>query len=477
MIEFVSALPMVTATNGGNVTLTFSNLRDVNNLPQLNTALQTDDLIIVAAAHSHPTTGQTIGTSSSGWSVDSQDEQLGGTARARAAILTKFVGGTVDTNIVITGGGGNTSTGVVACAMVFRGVDPSKYDVSTVIVKGTGSAKPNPGSVTPLSDGAFIVVVGVGVLAAGFLFTQPGDLATGTFKWKSANVAETMDTALGIGIKEDWVSGAFDPAAWTNASVDTANAAWIAFTIVLKPKPGPLPTKWEGVSGPKKTQYFTNSIDGFSLTMNNSPGGSSGTRTINGRDDKRRFEISYDTAAATNTNGSMTIGVIDGTAVLGPTGSDTPGGSGGPGGCCWRLQNASASAATFRLGAQGASQTLPAVLTIGDRLAIEYDPGNWSAELFHRPVGTGVWSSVGTLPSNVPDANWWPWIGMFYTGSVITGYFTSASQNGTPSAGYVAYDDVVVNAKYLGVGNRASRYLGNQAAPLPYIGPGTLFAS
>jgi hypothetical protein len=479
MIEFVSTLPALAVTNGANLTLTFSNLRDEQN--QAFSSLQEGDLVLVPVCHSHPTTGQVIDETTGTWTSMAQDEQLGGTARCRAALLGKFMGSSPDASIQIRPGtgGANAATGMSATAMAIRGVDTSIYDVSIVVAKGTGSAKPNPGAVTPLSSGAMIVVVGCGVIAAGAVFTLPGDLSAATNNFRSANAAETFDAAVGIGIKKDWASGAFDPVVWPSSTTDTANAAWVAFTLVLKPKAPPFPTRWHGISGVNKSSYHTPSANGRTHTMNNSPAGPSGCRSINGRTDARRVEISYDTAAATNTNGSVMFGVIDEAQVLGPLGSDTPGGASSAPGVSWRLANAVASTATFRNGAQGASQSLTHVLTIGDRLAIEWDPATQTATLFHRPVSTGVWYSVGSLTatSQTIPGTWYPYLAMYYSGSVFTGYFDAADQNGTPSSGFLAYDDDAVEYIYKGAGNRASRYLGNQAAPLPYIGPGILFAS
>jgi hypothetical protein len=121
--------------------------------------------------------------------------------------------------------------------MAFRGVDTTTMlDVAIVTATGTGSQKPNPGSITPTTAGAMVVVMGSGAATTGALLTNGGDLSSTTNEFRSGYTDESVDASIGMGIFR-WTSGAFDPAQFGSTSSDAAEQAWAAAVIALRPGP------------------------------------------------------------------------------------------------------------------------------------------------------------------------------------------------------------------------------------------------
>jgi hypothetical protein len=224
---FLASLPAITAFNGGNVTLTFSNFRDALG----NTiTLQADDLLVCAYIQNN---GGTCSTSSSGW-TEHADLTASSTRVTHLGVYSKVMTGTPDTDFVGVGPGGNP-TGCAGLAMAFRGVDTTTpLDVAIVTATGTGSSRPNPGSITPSTAGALIVAIGAGAATTGAAYTLPGDLSSTTNHWRVGYITEAVQAMIGMGIKTDWTSGAFDPGQWAGAS-DAAEQSWAAVTLALRP--------------------------------------------------------------------------------------------------------------------------------------------------------------------------------------------------------------------------------------------------
>ncbi len=234
-ISFVGSLPAVGANNGGNVTLTFSNLRDAANAAV--TLLEGD--LVVCAYMSSGTADAAMSTSSSNWNELHENYANGTSNDTNLAVYWKIMGPSPDTSFVAVGPTGN-SNATVGVAFAFRGVDSSSpIDVFTAgshAVTGTATGRPNPATITPATAGAWIVAVGAAAAATGATFTNPGDLSATTNHFRSFSHAETIDGMLGMGIKTDWASGAFDPAAWTSGP-NNAGDSWAAMTLALKPAP------------------------------------------------------------------------------------------------------------------------------------------------------------------------------------------------------------------------------------------------
>lgn len=231
-ISFVGSLPTVGANNGGNVTLTFSNLVDSAGAAA---TLQQGDVVVCAYASSG-TADAAMSTSSAGWTEVHENYANGTSNDTNLALYYKVMGASPDTSFVAVGPTGN-SNGTIGVAMAFRGVDPAVLDIAFVAgshaAAGTATTRPNPPSINPSGAGAWPVVVGAGAAAAGAAFTNPGDLSSTTNHFRSGNHAETIDIAIGMGFKTDWTSGAFDPAQFTGG-VSNAGDSWAAIVIALK---------------------------------------------------------------------------------------------------------------------------------------------------------------------------------------------------------------------------------------------------
>ena len=143
----------------------------------------------------------------------------------------KFMGKTPDTTFTLP------STGNIADAQrytiqVFRDVDTTTpMDVTPVSATGTATGRPNPGSITPVTAGAWVVICGGGAAATGAAYVAPANFTTG---FLTGFTADTNDAMVGSGYWSGWSSGAVDPAAYTGG---TANAvdSWAAYTIALRP--------------------------------------------------------------------------------------------------------------------------------------------------------------------------------------------------------------------------------------------------
>jgi hypothetical protein len=144
----------------------------------------------------------------------------------------KFITG--DTTITFGPTGSADEAGIMA-AYVFRGVNATTpLDVAATTATGTSGANADAPSITPTTLGAYIVAVGaaahVGTTAT---FNAPSDLVDFFTLSRTENYC---DTALGIGHKDDWVSGAFNPAAWVHANPNEPTVcSWAAMSIALRP--------------------------------------------------------------------------------------------------------------------------------------------------------------------------------------------------------------------------------------------------
>jgi len=117
--------------------------------------------------------------------------------------------------------------------MVFRGVDPTTpMDVTLTTATGGNSVLANPPSITPVTAGAWIACFGFGAHTDGTdTYTSAGDLTLFT----SSGGNTTNDGTAGAGYKDDWVSGSFDPGAWTFSGTDSTSFSWCAVTVALRP--------------------------------------------------------------------------------------------------------------------------------------------------------------------------------------------------------------------------------------------------
>jgi len=143
----------------------------------------------------------------------------------------KFMPATPDTTLTAPSTG-NAQDAQNWTIQVFRGVDPTNpWDVAAVAASAVGTGRPDPGSITPVTAGAWVVICGAGAAATGVAYVAPANFTT---NFLTRTQADTNDAMIGSGYWTGWTSGAVNPAAYTGG---TANAvdSWAAYTLALRP--------------------------------------------------------------------------------------------------------------------------------------------------------------------------------------------------------------------------------------------------
>jgi hypothetical protein len=145
-------------------------------------------------------------------------------------VAYKFVSGDTATTFGPTTDSQSAGAMAVYC---FRGVDqttPLDVSVTTVTTSNTGSL--TCPAITPVTAGAFIVVVGAAAhISAVDAWNTPSDLIG--FLTDGEN--DDFDVTFGIGHKADWLSGAFSPEQWTGTHGDGTSQSVAGMTIALRP--------------------------------------------------------------------------------------------------------------------------------------------------------------------------------------------------------------------------------------------------
>jgi len=196
---------------------------------------QPGDLVVIGCTVASQ--ARTPACAISGYTSATQINANGTTYDTSLNMSWKVMGDTADTAFTLP------STGNIADAQrwtvqVWRGFDITNgFDVTTVSASGTGTGRPNPGSVTPTTTGAVVGIIGAGAAATGAAYTAPANYTTG---FLTGTTSDTNDAMIGSGYRA-WTSGSEDPAAYTGG---TANAvdSWAAFTYVIRPEISFLPT-------------------------------------------------------------------------------------------------------------------------------------------------------------------------------------------------------------------------------------------
>lgn len=211
---------------------------------------------------------------------------------------------------------------------------------------------------------------------------------------------------------------------WSNTVTDTITAAV---------------TVWPSSSGTDESQYLTPSGSPvLTLTGNsntNAPNGARGSHTPPASS-KRYWEAQF-LGAGNQSGGNVLIGITDSTTALGPAVFPTPGGSGGGGGACFRLKNATTGNNVYGNGTFAAGTALSTALAINDYLGILSDDVANTVSLYHKP-GAGAWYLVQTftMTSQIP-ANRRPYVAGYGTGDKTTSNFgqSAFSQSPIPGSG------------------------------------------
>jgi hypothetical protein len=155
------------------------------------------------------------------WADDNRDANL--------RVAYKFVSGDTATTFGPTTATADAGTTAV---YVFRGVSQiTPLDVAAQGIAQSNTARANPPSITPVTPGAFIVCIGAAGTNAGVQTFTSSDL----IDFLTIGSDSTYDSTLGIGHKDDWVSGPFDAAQFGFSTTDSTGFAAAAMSIALRP--------------------------------------------------------------------------------------------------------------------------------------------------------------------------------------------------------------------------------------------------
>jgi hypothetical protein len=171
-------------------------------------------------------------TTPAGYTALGQLNQAGVTGDTSLDVSYKRQGSTPDTTVTLPGSGSNQS-GQCWSIQVFRDTDATTpLDVTPVAAGGTGTARPDPGAITPTTTGAWIVICGGGTQPSvgPAIYVAPANYTT---NFLTAVGVDTNSAMVGSGYRT-WAGGAEDPAAYTGGTTG-AQDSWCAYTIALRP--------------------------------------------------------------------------------------------------------------------------------------------------------------------------------------------------------------------------------------------------
>jgi hypothetical protein len=215
-------------------TVAFTNLRNESNAQP--TLLQGDAVLVVYVHAMATTATRTLAqcTPAGYTSAHAAIIQANDSNAVSMAVSYKVMGATPDVNVAIPAAAATTN-GVAYAIYVFRGVSATPLDVTATTASASNTGVANAPAITPATSGALILVCGGAAVAAGAVFTNPAGLSTTTNHFRSATITTTTNDAnVGVGLKTDWASGAFDPAVF-GGSTSTNTGSWAAATIALRP--------------------------------------------------------------------------------------------------------------------------------------------------------------------------------------------------------------------------------------------------
>lgn len=206
-----------TATNGTNVTLSFS-----------AASLLEDDVVVLFGGHS-ATVGSAVGPVLNGVADTSYTaiaSQTGGTS-PNCGAWYKVMGTTPDTQVV----GTSTSVGTTAAAyevLIFRGVDTSSVLDQTSVTASNTSGQPDGATIVTQTNNAWAIVMGCSAVTD----TSRGTVSGWTTKTGATANDTGVDHSISAATLEVTPAGSTAPPAW---STSWSSAAWYAITIALKP--------------------------------------------------------------------------------------------------------------------------------------------------------------------------------------------------------------------------------------------------
>lgn len=199
------------------------------------TAVAGDFLVILMVTGSN--TDRSFATPTGAGTTFTEQTQLYSNGSSNDTNLVVWTGFIVDpADDLVLPESGNAQDASAVIFFVFGGVDTgTPIDVAIQTATGTGTGRPDAPAITPTTAGAWIATCLGSAAATGSAYTKPADLDATTNRWISINRADTFDAMAGMGLKTDWASGSFDPAAVSAGGTTNAGDSWAAITLALRP--------------------------------------------------------------------------------------------------------------------------------------------------------------------------------------------------------------------------------------------------
>jgi hypothetical protein len=221
----------LTYTSGSAQVVSLTDLLDSGG--SAATLLQDDIVVVSMERTSTSDLAASTVSPSAGYTLVGSDLYSNSGFDANFAVNYKFMGATPDTTVTLPGTGGG---GMAVTVFAFRGVNTTTpLDVTPTTAAGINTTTHDPAAITPVTAGALISVHvgGAGSALGSAAYAQPADLSSTTneFQTKAANGSGSGASGVGTGLKKDWSSGSFDPAAWTAG----LSSSWAAMTIAWRP--------------------------------------------------------------------------------------------------------------------------------------------------------------------------------------------------------------------------------------------------
>lgn len=146
-------------------------------------------------------------------------------------VAYKFMTGTPDTSVTLTGGTLNTSDAGAVYISVWRNVNTTTpMDVTQTTATGTNTVLADPPAITPVTLGSVIVSGAAGAHDKAGAPTYSSSNLTG---FLSVGADDANDVTIGGGYNI-WTTGSFNPAQFTFSDSDATKYSYAAVTLALR---------------------------------------------------------------------------------------------------------------------------------------------------------------------------------------------------------------------------------------------------
>jgi hypothetical protein len=241
-ITFVGSGTAVGGTT--SVTYNFSSLLDATSSTP---TLASGDFVLVHYVRTNNSDQSAASMTPSGYTAISPDQYTSSAwGHVNELFAYKFI--TSDTSVTLPATGASSDYTFAATIHVFRGIDSSTpLDVSATSSTASNGANTDPAAITPTSAGAWIVVGCAASLDRSANYNNGSDLSTVTNHFRAVEANSVGGSfyyaTVGTGLKTNWSSGSFDPAAWSSGPQSLASFNSTSITLALRPVPDVPPRK------------------------------------------------------------------------------------------------------------------------------------------------------------------------------------------------------------------------------------------